>query len=327
MILEEKRFSADQPTASIVGVVQRTVNAARRADAKVARLRKEQQDKRVKWKQYQAMMKAEYNKEEQRYHRDQERIQTDLATAVEEQSQAHVLITQAATAFAAGSGDMQVDEADGGSAWDELWTTQPPPEPTQLQTLGRELTDFLHGRQRSDVVRTPVRPTATHPRTPGPARTIDVSDGPPLATPTCTGTAVATDAPAAQDPYVAMAATPPTAQADARLLAELQHYLKERTTTPRTRTTRLREGSTPRQPVKRLPQEVAHPKSPGTATLTSKLEAQRSKLLAERATQQAEPPEPGGATTAADTALPAHTSVLVDDDSEFADDSEVNQLE
>eukprot|EP00439_Symbiodinium_sp_Y106_P027817 s1657_g3.t1 len=111
----------------------------------------------------------------------------------------------------------------------------------------------------------------------------------------------------------------------ARLLQELRHYMHQ-TTAAKPRQPRTREGSTPRQSVKQLPQEVAHPSSPGAATLSAKLEAQRIKLL-EEAAQAAVVAERPGPSTVEDEAQEARTTVLLDDDSDMNDSTGVDQLE
>ena len=326
-VMEERRFDQDAQTTSIVGVVQKTVNAARRADAKVNKLRKEQQEKKAKWKAYQAMMKEEYNKEENRFHRDQERLQEELASAVEEQSQAHALIAQAAVQMGEPETAMQTEAP---SAWDELWSARPVQTDQSLSALGRELADYLRARAPEAGIATPVRPAVIPPRTPAPAGSnlggaSIATAGPHAAAASPTPSTASTGPPATGDPYVMAAATPPNSKEDARLLQELRHYMNQ-TTAAKPRQLRTREGSTPRQSVKQLPQEVAHPSSPGAATLSAKLEAQRIKLL-EEAAQAAVVAERPGPSTVEDEAREARTTVLLDDDSDMNDSTGVDQLE
>ena len=86
------RYAAEPAACSLVGVVQKAVNVPRKTEAKVNRLKKEQHEKATRWGEYQQKMKEAYNKEKARHERDQARLTTDLATAIDEQEQAHQLV-------------------------------------------------------------------------------------------------------------------------------------------------------------------------------------------------------------------------------------------
>ena len=156
MVVEERRNpSAPYPTLS--SVVQQTVNVSRKAETKVAKLRKAIVSKEEKWRAYQVAMKAAYNREKQRCEKDQQRLHAELATALQEEEEAHQLLATAAAEFS------RLDKSvpDTGANWEDfLGKAEDPPEDT-VQSLSRQLEEAI---QRRSMGRDPAdRPAPGRP--------------------------------------------------------------------------------------------------------------------------------------------------------------------
>ena len=136
-VIEERRFAtAAQP--SMAAVMQQTANVLRKAEGKVARIRKELAKKEAKWRSYQAALKASYMQEKQRSARDQQRLQTELTTAFEEQEEAYQLAQR--TSQGCSTSAMQVED----NTWEELGElTQPQTVRQDLQSLHLELQELM----------------------------------------------------------------------------------------------------------------------------------------------------------------------------------------
>ncbi|CAE7883540.1 hypothetical protein AK812_SmicGene281 [Symbiodinium microadriaticum] len=136
-VIEERRFAtAAQP--SMAAVMQQTANVLRKAEGKVARIRKELAKKEAKWRSYQAALKASYVQEKQRSAGDQQRLQTELATALEEQEEAYQLAQR--TSQGCSTSAMQVED----NTWEELGElTQPQTVRQDLQSLHLELQELM----------------------------------------------------------------------------------------------------------------------------------------------------------------------------------------
>ncbi|CAE7871297.1 hypothetical protein AK812_SmicGene3911 [Symbiodinium microadriaticum] len=143
-VLEERRMQpAATPTLS--NVVQQTVNASRKAEQRVAKLKKAITSKEEKWRAYQIAMKAAYNREQQRCEKDQQRLQAELASAMQEEEEAHQLLATAAAEYA----KMGKDTPSGDSEWEQFLGRSSAPAENSVQSLSRQLEEAIQRRMQT----------------------------------------------------------------------------------------------------------------------------------------------------------------------------------
>ena len=178
-VVEERRMQpAATPTLS--NVVQQTVNASRKAEQRVAKLKKAITSKEEKWRAYQIAMKAAYNREQQRCEKDQQRLQAELASAMQEEEEAHQLLATAAAEYA----KMGKDAPSGDSEWEQFLGRSTAPVENSMQSLSRQLEEAIHRRQQAvDGPQQGSRPAPGLPRPEGHVTTTSAPN-PPVPPPT-----------------------------------------------------------------------------------------------------------------------------------------------
>ena len=128
-VIEERRFDQEQPKTR-TAAVQHALNHARKIDTRLLKLQREQVQKAEQWNAYQQGMKAAYNKEKLRHEKALQRIDSDIAAALEAQEEAQVMVEQAALHFGQAQPRMEVDD----TAWDSLMRHGRSPRPP-LRTM------------------------------------------------------------------------------------------------------------------------------------------------------------------------------------------------
>ena len=144
-VVEERRA---QPTSgqTLSSVVQQTVNVSRKAELKVAKLKRAIVSKEEKWQSYQAAMKAAFNREKQRCEKDQQRLHAELTVAMQEEEEAHQLLATAAAEFTSAGKELPNVDAE----WEAFLGRPTEPEEVTVQTLSRQLNEALKRRAQEN---------------------------------------------------------------------------------------------------------------------------------------------------------------------------------
>ena len=265
---------------TLVPSVQRALNGARKAEARVLKLQKDKDRTEKQWKDYVRDSRAAYVKEHNRHLRALEFFEKEMADALVQQKNARVLLKHAAFQEAlpeAGATSMEISDA--GADWERMVS-----EWEQEQAKRDDAVLRRAMMERSDVRSTfsPPQPRHAAPRSPLPTAPLVVSaPGAPL-----DGNAGRTDgygpaynaaSPAARvDPYPAPSPGPaarefpPTPSAS---VPGLEPSLGTSPVPPPARShTEVQRKS--------MPATTTHPDRPGgPSTVADKLEAKRSAMM------------------------------------------------
>ena len=305
---------------------QRVVNIVRKAETKLAKLRKDMQAKAAKWTTYQREMKAAYNREQDKHEKHMQWFHTEIEAAQAAQEEAYQLLEQVPARIATNSerGEhMEIDDA-----WDELMETD---RRASVQQIEADIEELLERRSRlRGRLGGPQR--AEPPGDPGPT-------GPPGLARVRPAQAAHAPAPsAAMNPTSYNAASPSTKapyvkQGDSVTSPEHHGPTTAEPDDPDGPPKRPRrpapEGRLPqRKPVTALPKAV--PRSPqAVPSLGDKLDAKRVALAASRAAAMeaglhpsAGPPGPP---------VPPEATQIIQDDEDAdvldADNAEMQKME
>ena len=260
-VISEKTY-AQPSTPTLVSVVQRSVNLARKAETTLSKLQKEYQTKSGRWQTYKAAMKAAFNREQAKHEKDLVRLRAEIVAATQAQEDAYKLVEQAALGHQS-STSMETEGIDvGNTAWDELVSAPAEPTATQLQ---REMQEILARQQAQRAAGAGARAPAGLPPEPA-TRRSDLNyntASPHMGKPFPMQERVVTTPEGARPP--ATGEESGTAAAVARRPSRPRHPT---------------EGAAPRVPVKTLPTDI--PKPPVAApSLEAKLNRRREELRAD----------------------------------------------
>ena len=307
-VIEERRFDQEQPKTR-TAAVQHALNHARKIDTRLLKLQREQVQKAEQWNAYQQGMKAAYNKEKLRHEKALQRIDSDIAAALEAQEEAQVMVEQAALQFGQAQPRMEVDD----TAWDSLMRTRPEPSITSTDDVAADLRAYLAERHQTRTME------AKQAAGPAPLGAADGQTARSMAANTKTYNAMSPHATAAPMPaaQVGLPEKPPTAAPN-----EAPPDNGEDTGDPKPHRPKPTEQ---RKPVKGAPLKVAHPPSPSTTSLSDKLASKRAAMLQVEAATRAAKGELGqdGQEGPPGLSVAAEAQIIQDDD--FEDLEEVDR--
>ena len=188
---------------TLVPGVQKALNGARKAEARVNRLIRDRKRTEQQWQEYVKESRAAYVREHERYNKAMEAYDREMVGAVEAQKQARLLLRHAAVQEELPAA-METEQSDGGAEWAQMVAGWEREQALQDDALLRRA--FMEREMRTPSVRraAPRSPHSGLP--PGPATTTETVMPPPVYS------KISSPHPAARvDPYPAMSpqAVPP----------------------------------------------------------------------------------------------------------------------
>ncbi|CAE7233843.1 unnamed protein product [Symbiodinium necroappetens] len=175
-VVKEERFAGTgKEEESVAKPVQQAVNTLRKAEARVARICREQKEKATRWAAYQREVKAAFVEEEKRHGNAQERLAGELQEAHQQQAAAKQVLAQTMEAIFGSAMDVSRDstgsQQPSSATWDRMFgsTGAVPPQ----AAVDPDLLELLRMYKNGQLPGLTGHPGKVHAETSGPMQAAD----------------------------------------------------------------------------------------------------------------------------------------------------------
>ena len=170
VVREERVAEAPAGEDGIARLAQQAVNTLRKAEQRVARIGRDQKEKKARFLAYERQIQAAHAEEEKRHQAAQERLANELVEAVQQQDAAKENLAKTMEALFGGRAAMDVtqERSEATAAWIRMQQRNPQPQSVPSPAMDPELLEIMRQYKAGHLVlRGPPPGLATRPASEG----------------------------------------------------------------------------------------------------------------------------------------------------------------